>query len=146
MTGGFETVPPVAESRSTTISFNGWFFAIPTSLIRHKGRQPISVGFAITQLTLLFVSGTGSVAQIEDDEGRRLFTDAGDHPLRSDLETAEDRRLTGVAPWPWVGGLTGERLSRKGCPSEHAGSCRSQYTSSHRFDNLEAESMIPTML
>jgi hypothetical protein len=90
-------------------SNNGWFFAIPTSLIRHKGRHPISAGFVLSNLSLLFVSGTGSVAQIEDDEGRRLFTDSGDHPLRSDIETAEDRRLRGVAPWPWLGGLSGDR-------------------------------------
>ncbi len=90
-------------------SNNGWFFAIPTSLIRHKGRQPISASFVLTSLTLLFVSGTGSVAQIEDDQGRRLFTGAREHELRGDLETAEDRRLTGVAPWPWMGGLGGDR-------------------------------------
>lgn len=88
---------------------NGWFFAIPTSLIRHKGAQPISAGFVLSNLTLLFVSGTGSVAQIEDDDGHRLFTEVGDHALRGSLETAEDRRLEGVAPWPWTGGLSGGR-------------------------------------
>jgi hypothetical protein len=89
-----------------TGSNNGWFFAIPTSAILHKGRQPISIGFVISGLTYLFVSGTGAaVTQIEDDAGRRLFTSDGVHTERADLETAPSRRLPGVAPWPWLGGL-----------------------------------------
>jgi hypothetical protein len=87
-------------------SNNGWFFAIPTSAILHKARQPISLGFIISGLTYLFVSGTGAaLTQIEDDEGRRLFTSDSVHTERGDLETAPSRRLPGVAPWPWVGGL-----------------------------------------
>ncbi|GLI03374.1 hypothetical protein [Phytohabitans aurantiacus] len=89
-------------------SQNGWFFAIPTSLILHKGRQPISVAFAITGLTYLFVSGTGAaVTQIEDSNGRRLFRDTGVHTRRDDLETSPSHRLEGVAPWPFTGGLPG---------------------------------------
>lgn len=83
-------------------SLGGWCFAIPTSAIRHKAHQP-SLAFAITNATLLFVSGTGSVAQIEDDEGRHLFTDAGVHARRGDLETSPERRLEGVVPFPWNG-------------------------------------------
>jgi hypothetical protein len=30
------------------------------------------------------------------------------HRSRGDLETLSDRKLTGVAPWPWPGGLSGE--------------------------------------
>ncbi|MFN8192766.1 MAG: hypothetical protein U0R80_00615 [Nocardioidaceae bacterium] len=90
-------------------SNNGWFFAIPTSLEVHKGRQPISAGFILTGLTTLFVSGVGAaVTQIEDDEGRRLYSSDRVHRNRGDLETLSDRRLTGVAPWPWPGGLSGE--------------------------------------
>lgn len=90
-------------------SNNGWFFAIPTSLELHKGRQPISAGFILTGLTTLFVNGVGAaVTQIEDDEGRRLYTSNKKHRNRGDLETSSDRRLTGVAPWPWPGGLAGE--------------------------------------
>ena len=90
-------------------SMNGWFFAIPTSLEIHKGRQPISAGFLLTGLTTLFVSGIGAaVTQIEDDEGRRLYTSDRKHRNRGDLETSSDRRLTGVAPWPWPGGLGGD--------------------------------------
>lgn len=52
------------------------------------------------------MSGTGAaLTQIEDDEGRRLFTSDSVHTERGDLETAPSRRLPGVAPWPWVGGL-----------------------------------------
>lgn len=90
-------------------SKNGWFFAIPTSLEIHKGRQPISAGFILTGLTTLFVSGVGAaVTQIEDDEGRRLYTSDRKHRNRGDLETSSERRLTGVAPWPWPGGLPGD--------------------------------------
>jgi hypothetical protein len=90
-------------------SNNGWFFAIPTSLELHKGRQPISAGFVLTGLTTLFVNGVGAaVTQIEDDEGRRLYTSNKKHRSRADLETSSDRRLTGVAPWPWPGGLAGD--------------------------------------
>jgi len=90
-------------------SNNGWFFAIPTSLELHKGRQPISAGFILTGLTTLFVSGVGAaVTQIEDDNGRRLYTSDKKHRSRGDLETSSERRLTGVAPWPWPGGLRGD--------------------------------------
>jgi hypothetical protein len=85
-------------------SMNGWFFPIPISLEIHKGRQPISAGFALTGLTTLFVSGVGAaVTQIEDDQGRRLYTSDRLHRSRGDLETSTARRLPGVAPWPWPG-------------------------------------------
>lgn len=91
-------------------SKNGWFFAIPTSLEIHKGRQPISAGFVITGLLTLFVSGVGAaVTQIEDDEGHRLYTSNKKHRNRGDLETSSVHRLSGVAPWPWPGGLGGDR-------------------------------------
>ncbi|MGB9376479.1 MAG: hypothetical protein WCB04_03095, partial [Mycobacteriales bacterium] len=90
-------------------SKNGWCFAIPTSLEIHKGRQPISAGFVLTGLTTLFVSGIGAaVTQIEDDEGRRLYTSDRTHRSAGDLETSAARKLPGVAPWPWPGGLDGD--------------------------------------
>jgi hypothetical protein len=94
-------------------SDNGWFFAIPISLEIHKGPQPISAGFALTGLVMLLISGGGAaVTQIEDDQGRRLYTSDRLHRNRGDLETSPDRRLPGVAPWPWRGrhggGLPGE--------------------------------------
>jgi hypothetical protein len=90
-------------------SNNGWFFAIPSSLEIHKGSQPISAGFVLTGVTTLFVSGIGAaVTQIEDDKGRRLYTSDRVHRSRGDLETSPARRLPGVAPWPWPGGLAGE--------------------------------------
>ena len=55
----------------------------------------------------LFVSGVGAaVTQIEDDEGRRLYTsDSGT------AATVTSRRrpwaAPGVAPWPWPGGVSG---------------------------------------
>ena len=89
-------------------SMNGWCFAIATSLEIHKGRQPISAGFALTGVTTLFVSGIGAtVTQIEDGEGRRLYTSDRAHRNRADLETSDERRLVGVAPWPWPGGRDG---------------------------------------
>jgi hypothetical protein len=85
-------------------SMNGWFFAIPISLEVHKGPQPISAGFALTGLTTLFVSGVGAaVTQIEDNQGRRLYTSDRLHRSRGDLETSTVRRLPGAAPWPWPG-------------------------------------------
>ena len=90
-------------------SKSGWCFAIPTSLEVHKGRQPISAGFILTGLVTLFVSGVGAaVTQLEDDKGRRLYTSDRRHRSRDDLETSSERRLPGVAPWPWPGGLAGD--------------------------------------
>lgn len=90
-------------------SNNGWFFAIPTSLIIHKGRHPMSLGFGLTALTTLFVRGTGAaVTQIEDDEGNRLYTNDTRHAGYRDREMDPMRRVDGVAPWPWAGGLPGE--------------------------------------
>jgi hypothetical protein len=93
-------------------SMNGWCFAIPTSLEIHKGRQPISAGFILTGLMTLFVSGVGAasatVTQIEDDDGRRLYTSDAVHRRRGALETSPYRQLSGVAPWPWPGGLAGD--------------------------------------
>ena len=89
----------------------GWCFAIPTSLEMHKARQPISVGFILTGLTLLFVSGTGAaVTQIEDDEGRRFYATDRRHRRLGDMESAPSRRLQGVARWPWYGAERNEPL------------------------------------
>ena len=90
-------------------SNNGWFFAIPTSLIIHKGRQPISPGFVLTGVTTLFVSGTGAaVTQIEDDDGNRLYTSNTRHSGYGDRELDSMRQVEGVVRWPWAGGLPGE--------------------------------------
>jgi len=90
-------------------SNNGWCFAIPTSLILHKGHQPISPGFVLTGVMTLFVSGIGAaITQVEDDHGRRLYTSDRLHRSRIDLETTGSRRLPGVAPWPWPGGVSGQ--------------------------------------
>jgi hypothetical protein len=85
-------------------SMGGWCFAIPISLELHKGRHPLSVGFLLTNLALLFISGTGSaVTQISDDEGRRFYTSDRPHARLNDIETSSSRRLEGVARWPWYG-------------------------------------------
>lgn len=90
-------------------SNNGWFFAVPTSLIIHKGRQPISPGFVLTGLMTLFVSGTGAaVTQIEDDDGNRLYTSNTRHAGYGDRELNPMRQVAGVVRWPWAGGLPGE--------------------------------------
>ena len=90
-------------------SKNGWCFAIPTSLILHKGHQPISLGFLLTEVLTLFVSGIGAaITQVEDDSGRRLYTSDRRHRSRTDLETTASRQLSGVAPWPWPGGISGD--------------------------------------
>ena len=91
-------------------SNNGWCFAIPISLELHKARQPISVGFILTGLTTLFVSGVGAaVTQIEDDAGHQFYTSDSLHLLRNEIETNSARRLEGVARWPWYAeGKNGE--------------------------------------
>lgn len=90
-------------------SNNGWCFAIPTSLILHKGRHPISAGFLLTGVLTLFVSGVGAaITQVEDDQGRRLYSSDRLHHSREDLETTGNRMLPGAAPWPWPGGVSGE--------------------------------------
>ena len=85
-------------------SMGGWCFAIPISLELHKGRHPLSVGFILTNLALLFIAGTGSaVTQISDEEGRRFYTSDRPHGRLDDIETLSSRRLEGVARWPWYG-------------------------------------------
>ena len=90
---------------------NGWCFAVPTSLELHKGRQPISVGFALTGLTLLFASGIGAaVTQIEDDDGRRLYATDRAHRTLGEFESDPSVALDGVARWPWYGASRGGPL------------------------------------
>jgi hypothetical protein len=79
---------------------HGWLFAFSASAVRNKGSQPISVGYLLSDLSYFVLTGSASVAQIEDDEGRLLFeTDAAGRPTgwRTDAGLA-------VAPWPWAGG------------------------------------------
>jgi hypothetical protein len=91
-------------------SDKGWFFAIPTSLEIHKGRQPMSPGLLYTAQSTLFVEHAGTaVTQIEDDEGRRLYTSNGVQQSRGDLEKASARQLLGVTPWLCPGGAGGDR-------------------------------------
>ena len=79
---------------------HGWLFAFSASAVRNKGSQPFSVGYAMSDLSYLVLSGSASVAQIEDDEGRLLFeTDAAGRP--TGWRTAAG---LSVAPWPWAGG------------------------------------------
>jgi hypothetical protein len=81
----------------------GWCFAIPLSIDLHKGRQPLSVGFAATEITFLFASGTGAaVTQIEDDDGRRLFVRDRVHSSYAEFESSPGSALEGVARWPWL--------------------------------------------
>lgn len=95
-------------------SNNGWCFAIPVTTEIHKARHPISVGFVITGLSLLFVSGVGAaVTQIEDDDGRRFYTTDTPHLHSSEIETSSLQRVEGVTRWPWfdavgIGELPGE--------------------------------------
>jgi len=79
---------------------HGWLFAFSASAVRNKGSQPFSVGYLLSDLSYFVLTGSASVAQIEDDEGRLLFeTDAAGRPTgwRTDAGLA-------VAPWPWAGG------------------------------------------
>lgn len=95
------------SGRTYSGSLGGWCFAIPISLELHKGRHPFSAGFLLTNLTLLFISGTGSaVTQISDGEGRRFYTSDRPHGRLDDIETSSSRRLAGVARWPWFGAPT----------------------------------------
>ena len=56
---------------------HGWLFAFSASAVRNKGSQPFSVGYVLSDLSYFVLTGSASVAQIEDDEGRLLFeTDA----------------------------------------------------------------------
>lgn len=90
-------------------SKNGWCFAIPTSLILHKGHQPMSPGFLLTGVLTLFVSGVGAaITQVEDEKGRRLYTGDRLHRSRVDLEKTGSKLLPGAARWPWPGGVSGE--------------------------------------
>ena len=89
-------------------SEGGWCFSIPISLQLHKGRQPFSVDFAAASTVTMFLSGSGaSVTQIEDDAGRRFYRSNRVHRDLSEIETDDERRLEGVARWPWFGAAKG---------------------------------------
>lgn len=84
----------------------GWCYAVPMSKLLRKSRQPMTVDMVGDALMSLFVSGPGAaVAQIEDEDGRRLYTNDGAHLSRGDLETDPTRRLQGIGRWPWHGGV-----------------------------------------
>jgi hypothetical protein len=79
----------------------GWLFAFSASAVRNKGSQPFSVEYALSDIGYLGLSGSASVAQIEDDNGRLLFeADAAGRP--TGLNTAAG---LSVVPWPWAGGV-----------------------------------------
>jgi hypothetical protein len=83
----------------------GWCFAVPMSKVLRKARHPLALDMVLDGLIALFVSGPGTVAQVEDEEGRRLYaTDAAIHTSRGDLEADPARRLPGIARWPWYTG------------------------------------------
>jgi hypothetical protein len=80
----------------------GWCFAVPMSKVLRKARHPLALDMVLDGLMALFVSGPGTVAQIEDEVGRRLYTtDASIHTSRGELEADPAHRLPGVARWPW---------------------------------------------
>ncbi|GAA4352620.1 hypothetical protein [Microbacterium rhizosphaerae] len=92
--------PAISDAYVYEGAHHGWLFAFSSTAVRNKGSQPFSVGFAMSDLSYLVLSGSASVAQIEDDEGRLLFeTDAAGRPTGW-------RTTTGLAvlPWPWAGG------------------------------------------
>ena len=80
----------------------GWCFAVPMSRVLRKARHPLALDMVLDGLMALFVSGPGAVSQVEDDEGRRLYTsDAAVHTSRGELESDPSRRLPGIVRWPW---------------------------------------------
>ena len=82
-------------------SNNGWCFAVPMSVILHKARHPMTLDVVFDALLTAFLSGPGAATvQIEDEQGRRLYTDAG--PVRT-FETDPNRRLPDCVRWPWYG-------------------------------------------
>jgi hypothetical protein len=94
-------------SKNTTYSglANGWCFVVPMSLILHKARHPVSMGFAVDNIMTLFVTGSGAaIGQISDEDGRRLYRKDSDfHVSRGDLETDPARRLSDCCRWPLYG-------------------------------------------
>ena len=78
--------------------------SIPLSIDLHKGRQPLSVGFAATEITFLFGEEAGAGRR-----SRRSKTTMGDgcnvrdriHSSYTDFESSLTSALEGVARWPW---------------------------------------------
>ncbi len=98
----------------------GWCFAVPMSKVLRKARHPLALDMVVDGLAAIFVGGSGAaVAQIEDDQGRRLYTsDADVHTRRRELEVDPSRRLSGIGRWPWYGdregGFVGELYFARG--------------------------------
>lgn len=92
-----------AEHNGKHYTSPGWCFAIPMSVVLHKARQPIALDMVLEGLTAVFVSGPGcSVAQIEDETGRRFYkTEADGHILRDEVDTTPIRRMPNIGRWPW---------------------------------------------
>jgi hypothetical protein len=82
----------------------GWCFCVPMSIVMSKHRHPLQTDLILNQLSLMFISGMGSVSQVEDAQGRRLYRTAADvHTSRSEFEDNPAARLPGFARWPWFG-------------------------------------------
>ncbi len=83
----------------------GWCFAVPMSKVLRKARHPLALDMVVDGLAAIFVGGSGAaVAQIEDDQGLRLYTSAADvHTRPRELEADPSRRLPGIGRWPWFG-------------------------------------------
>lgn len=90
----------------------GWCFAVPMSLVLTKSRQPMALEIAAEALITLFATAPGAtISQISDEEGHRLYKTSADiHKSRLDFETDPNKRLKGVARWPWYGFAKGQEL------------------------------------
>lgn len=98
-----------SDTRTYSGQPTGWCFAVPMSKVLRKARHPLALDMVLDGLMALFVSGPGAVSQVEDDEGRRLYTsDAAVHTSRSAFETDSSRRLPGIARWPWYANNGGD--------------------------------------
>lgn len=84
-----------------------WFFAVPMSANIHKDKQPLGLFSDMTGANLLLNSGVGEISQIEDEDGRRLFT-RDRRSGRTVLETSPTRQLEGVVPWLRPGGASAD--------------------------------------
>jgi len=109
--------PNSGDANSTPYqgSDNGWCFAIPMSTILPKDRQPFTLDFAFDAIQTVFLSGPGAaLSQVSDDQGHHFYiTDSAQHMYRGEIEADPDRRLKGVAPWPWYA-RTNPRQARPG--------------------------------
>ena len=84
-----------------SLSGLSFIFAYPYSEVLQPQRNPFELGAVLEDLNEVFVAGSGSIVQMSNDKGERLYASETDHyPGIAELETDHLRRMYSVMAFP----------------------------------------------